>query len=127
MRRSEYNRIVARIEKADMYDGRNRGVDVYLCNTCGRCIYTRYKDKGVTPFTMQCRTAGCPGTMTHRTTVSEEFMASKDIKVLNWVRPSWEQLEKMRRDFIDGNMNMNYKGVEKHLENGGLMLEDEIS
>ena len=54
----KYDNLVGRIEKERIYDGRDKGVDVYTCGKCGATKYTRYKDKGVTPFTIGCK-CGC--------------------------------------------------------------------
>ena len=31
------------------YDGRGKGIDVYVCNKCGHKFYSVYRDRGVTP------------------------------------------------------------------------------
>ena len=51
----EYKELINNIESIPMYDGRNKGIDVYVCNKCGHKFYTKYKDKGVTPFVIKCR------------------------------------------------------------------------
>lgn len=110
-----YHELVANIEAAQIYDGRNKGVDVYVCDKCGAMYYTRYKDKGVTPFTIHCRKCN-KGTMVHKTTQPENvvnFMGlSKEVH--NWVRPSFEQFIKLD------------EGARKHVLQGGLILEDEL-
>ena len=113
--KQKYDKLVADIEKAKMFDGRGNGVDIYKCQECGNTFYTRYKDKGVTPFTIRCRTKGCKGTMFHKNTVSEECAEREGFIVHNWVRPTFEQLNK----FGDGAI--------EHVLNGGLMLEDELT
>ena len=40
------------------YDGRGKGIDVYVCNKCGHKFYSVYRDRGVTPFTMACEGCG---------------------------------------------------------------------
>ena len=53
--KQEYDKMIADIESARMFDGRGRGVDVYTCEECGEHFYTQYKDKGVTPFSLRSR------------------------------------------------------------------------
>lgn len=110
----KYDELVAGIETIQMFDGRGRGVDVYACKKCGKRFYTRYKDKGVTPFTIKCR--HCEhGTMTHDQTISEQVANFMAFEVHNWVRPTFEQLQKLSDGAID------------YVLNGGLMLEDELN
>lgn len=112
--KKKYDKLVAEIESAQMYDGRGKGVDVYVCEKCGKRFYTRYKDKGVTPFTIKCR--HCEhGTMMHDQTISEQVANVMAFEVHNWVRPTFEQLQKLSDGAID------------HVLNGGLMLEDELN
>ena len=112
--KQKYDEMVAGIESAKMYDGRNEGVDVYVCDVCAKQFYTRYKDKGVTPFTIKCR--HCEhGTMIHIQTISEQVANFMGLKVHNWVRPTFEQLQKLS------------DGTIEHVLNGGLILEDELS
>lgn len=112
--KKEYDKLVAEIESVQMFDGRNAGVDVYVCEKCGKQFYTRYKDKGVTPFTIRCRRESCNATMIHRDTISEEQANNDGLVVCNWVRPTFEQLLKLS------------KGAREHVLNGGLMLEEEL-
>ena len=113
--KSEYDKLVADIKKAKMFDGRGKGVDIYKCQECGNLFCTRYKDKGVTPFTIRCRAKGCKGTMVHKNTVSEECAEREGFIVHNWVRPTFEQLLKLS------------DGAIQHVLDGGLMLEDELT
>lgn len=112
--KKQYDELVSGIETAKMFDGRNNGVDVYVCEKCGKQFYTRYKDKGVTPFTIRCRREACGATMIHRGTISEEQARNCRLSVHNWVRPTFDQLVKLN------------KGAQEHVLNGGLMLEDEL-
>ena len=114
----KYNAMLANIEAARIYDGRNKGVDVYICKECGETMYTRYKDKGVTPFTTTCRKQGCNGIMVHENTTSEREVQYNGKTVHNWVRPTLEWCEKQRKK---GNM-----GVIEHVLDGGLVLEDRL-
>lgn len=116
----KYNAMLANIEAARIYDGRNKGVDVYICKECGKTMYTRYKDKGVTPFTTACRKQGCKGIMVHENTTSEREVQYNGKTVHNWVRPTLKWLDRQRKN---GNM-----GVVEHVLDGGLVLaEDERS
>lgn len=112
--KQNYDELVAEIESARMFDGRGSGIDVYVCEKCGKQLLTRYKDKGVTPFTIKCRRDACNATMIHRDTISEEQAKNEGLVVHNWVRPTFEQLQ-----------NLNDGAIE-HVLNGGLMLEDEL-
>ena len=112
--KQKYDKLVSEIESTRMFDGRGNGVDVYVCEKCGKQFLTRYKDKGVTPFTIRCRREECNATMIHRDTISEEQVKNEGLVVHNWVRPTFEQLLKLN------------EGAIKHVLNGGLMLEDEL-
>lgn len=111
--KQQYDKLAAEIESAQMFDGRNNGVDIYQCKECGFQFYTRYKDKGVTPFTVRCRNCN-HGTAIHKDTISEECAEREGFIVHNWVRPTFEQLQKLS------------DGAQEHVLNGGLMLEDEL-
>lgn len=111
--KQQYDELVSGIETAKMFDGRNKGVDIYKCKECGFQFYTRYKDKGVTPFIVRCRTCN-PGTAVHDKTITEQMASFLGVKVHNWVRPTFGQLLKLN------------EGAQEHVLNGGLMLEDEL-
>lgn len=106
----KYNKLLDD-DNLPVYDGRGQGVDVYYCRFCRNKVYTRYKDKGVTPFAMLC--PKCHKTMTHDYDITEEKAASIGVKVVNWVRPSLEWLLKHRKAL-------------KHVLGGGLVLENEL-
>lgn len=111
--KKKYDKMVAGIESARMFDGRNKGVDIYVCKKCGEKFYTRYKDKGVTPFTIKCR--HCEhGTMIHGQTIPEQVASLMPFEVHDWVRPTFDQFLKLN------------EGAQEHVLNGGLMLEDEL-
>ena len=114
--RKKYDKLVADIEEMRIYDGRNRGVDVYYCDSCKEIKLTRYRDKGVTPFTEKCHL--CGGLMVHTRTISEEeameICNKKGIEVKNWIRPSFDQLLKMDA------------ATQDHVLNGGLVIEEEM-
>lgn len=113
--KQKYDQLVAGIESARMFDGRNKGIDIYVCEKCGTQFCTRYKDKGVTPFTLKCRRIECGATMVHRGTISEREAEVSRLVVHNWVRPTFEQL-----------LTLN-AGAQEHVLNGGLMLEEELN
>jgi len=106
----KYNEMVSTIEDAQMYDGRNT-VDRYTCDICNKIIFTTYKDKGVTPFTVQCKK--CGGTMYHDKTY-EKSTVPNYVYVEDWVRPTLEQTLQMSDGMIE------------HVLNGGLILEDDL-
>lgn len=111
----KYDELVKGIEGARMFDGRNSGVDVYTCEDCGAEFYTQYIDKGVTPFTIACRS--CKGIAYHRSTVGLREWAKKDAVVLelhSWVRPTFEQLKKLS------------PGMQDHVLDGGLVLREHL-
>lgn len=114
----QYSKLLKEIETMRMYDGRNKGVDVYVCDKCGKTIYTRYKDKGVTPFTIACRDNECKGTMMHDRTISEMDAMLNKLTVHNWVRPTLQWLDKQRQK--------GKAGLVEHVLNGGLVLESEL-
>ena len=113
--KTKYDNLVCRIEKEHIYDGREKGVDVYTCEKCGAIKYTRYKDKGVTPFTIGCK---CGYTMVHDKTISELKAVVEKATVHNWVRPPFKWLDKQRKK--------NKLDVIGHVLNGGLVLESEL-
>jgi len=96
----QYNNMVASIEDAKIYDGRDK---------CNNYKVTLYKDKGVTPFIMRCK---CGGDMMH--TKSSKQAPPSYVKVHNWVRPSLKQTMSLS------------EGMRNHILNGGLILEDEL-
>lgn len=113
--RRQYKKLVASVEEMKMFDGRGKGVDVYTCEKCSRRTLTRYKDKGVTPFVMQC--PYCDGYARHDDTITEQeaefFRLVENIRVQNWVRPPLWWLFK-------------HKKAVEHVLNGGLVLEQEV-
>lgn len=113
--RRQYKQLVAKVEEMKVFDGRGKGVDVYVCEKCGRRTLTRYKDKGVTPFVMRCR--HCDGYAQHVETISEDtallLCIAEGNTVQNWVRPPLWWLLK-------------HKKAVDHVLNGGLVLEQEV-
>lgn len=101
-----YDKLVREIEELRMYDGRGT-IDRYTCCECGNIIHTTYKDKGVTPFTIRCKKCGYP--MQHTDTF---FPPMKDVKVLNWYRPTLKKTLKMP------------EGMIQYVLQGGLILEE---
>lgn len=104
----KYNELVNTIETKRMYDGRGT-VDRYTCDTCGHIIYTTYRDKGVTPFTIRCHR--CGGTKYHDKTYDKKTVPAY-VNVMDWYRPTLEQTLKMS------------EGMIQHVLNGGLILEE---
>ncbi len=113
--RRRYKKLVADIEGMKIFDGRGKGIDVYVCERCAGKILTRYKDKGVTPFAMRC--PYCENRAQHVNTVSEQearvLSVVDNIGVQNWVRPPLRWLLK-------------HKEAVEHVLNGGLVLEKEV-
>lgn len=105
-----YDNMVIHIAKtSDMYDGRGKGVDIYLCRECQKVIMTRYKDKGVTPFSMWCK---CKGSLVHTDTIGEQTAKALGHKVLDWYRPSFEEFLKLS------------EWEQEYVLNGGLILKE---
>ena len=113
--RRQYKKLVDSIEEMEIFDGRDKGVDVYVCERCTGNILTRYKDKGVTPFVIRC--PYCGNHAEHVDTVSEQrakvLCVFENIGVQNWVRPPLQWLFK-------------HKEAVEHVLNGGLVLEKEV-
>lgn len=109
----QYNDMLIRVGNGG-YDGRGKGVDVYSCEH-GHKFYTRYRDKGVTPFCIKCRECQQPTTATHRDTITEQIASTINAEVHNWVRPTLEQMAKLS------------EAAREHVLNGGLVLEEEIA
>lgn len=103
-----YRELVEGIENARMYDGRGT-VDRYVCEDCQNIIFTTYRDKGVTPFTMKCRR--CGGTMCHDKTYRKNDVPNY-VLVFEWYRPTIDEVLKMS------------DGMAAHILSGGLLLED---
>lgn len=108
----KYNELVASLEDAKMYDGRGE-YNGYVCEKCGYITATLYKEKGVTPFIIQCEK--CGKLAMHKITSRNAPPADPNIsEVKNWVRPTLDQLMKMSQATID------------HVLNGGLVFEEEL-
>lgn len=107
MTEQEYNKLCREFEDARMYDGRGT-TDIYVCEKMRLALQSVYVDKGVTPFTLECRC--CKGTMFHRHTV-QGVTKSPHIR---WVRPTYEQFKKLP----------NY--LQKHVMDGGLVKSTEL-
>lgn len=105
---NRYNQLVNSIEKKEMYDGRGT-VDRYTCDTCGHIIYTTYRDKGVTPYTIRCNR--CGGTKYHDKTYDKKTVPSY-VMITDWYRPSLIDVLKMSDGMIE------------HILNGGLILDE---
>lgn len=113
--RRQYKKLMAEVEQMRMFDGRGKGVDVYVCERCTGKVLTRYKDKGVIPYVMRC--PYCENWAQHVNTISEQeakvLCATENIKVQNWVRPPLWWLLK-------------HKEAVEHVLDGGLVLEKEV-
>lgn len=116
MSRERYFAIATSLEKAPMYDGRGKGVDVYVCENCHKRQYTYYADKGVTPFILRC--PWCGGFAQHQQTIPTEPLAFQSNipgeRIRAWFRPSYEQF--LRLD----------KSLQNHVLKGGLIFEDDM-
>lgn len=114
--RHKYKKLVTQVEKMKIYDGRGKGVDVYVCERCGRNTLTRYKDKGVTPFMIKC--PYCDGYAQDSDTITERqatmIATINNTAVQNWVRPPLNWLLTKQPRTID------------HVLSGGLVLEQEV-
>ena len=106
--KKQYEDLINKIESKKIYDGRGT-FDLYECKSCGFVKFMTYKDKGVTPFTMDCK---CGGYMQHTHTYSS---IPKTFPVDEFVRPTLEQAYNMNEQELD------------HLFKGGLFLKSEIS
>lgn len=106
--KKEYKKLVDGIEDSSMYDGRGT-VDRYVCDTCGHIIYTTYRDKGVTPFTIRCNK--CGGVKVHDKTYEKNSIPSY-VNIIDWYRPTLEQTLKMS------------EGMIQHILDGGLILDE---
>ena len=106
--RIQYRVLIKSIPTMRIYDGRGKGYDVYTCSKCGEKMYTRYMDKGVTPFVILCRVCGSDAF--HNDTVK---YVSGGIEH-NWVRPPLDWLLKQESRIVE------------HVLQGGLVLEDDI-
>lgn len=103
-----YRRLLRRIENMSIYDGRGKGIDVYECPKCGHKVYTWYKDKGVTPFTISC--PKCSDIMMHNKTVR----TVPGIMPIPWLRPTFKQILRLSPGMIE------------HVLQGGLILKTHL-
>lgn len=106
----QYRKMLRTVRTVPMYDGRGRGTDVYVCSGCGRKFYTEYKDKGCTPFIIDCRYCK-EDVMKHEHTVDR---APEGAATHYWVRPTFKQF-----------LNLN-PSARQYVLDGGLMLEEEL-
>lgn len=101
--RLRYYKLLRCIEDVKIYDGRGKGIDVYVCEECGKNALTRYADKGVTPFVIRCR--NCGGDSLHRKTFSEhagqDFALSRGLTIWEWVRPPLKDLWNKNSGYVD--------------------------
>lgn len=104
-----YRKLLQSIGDMKIYDGRGKGIDVYECSKCGHKLYTYYKDKGVTPFTIDC--PKCHEIMMHTKTVE---CAPGFIKPIPWLRPTFKQMLKLSPGMIE------------HVLLGGLILKTHL-
>lgn len=103
-----YRKLLRNIEGMKIYDGRHKGINVYVCYNCRHRLYTYYKDKGVTPFTICC--PKCSDIMTHADTI----LPRPGIISIPWVRPTFKEMLKLS------------PGVIEHVLQGGLILETHL-
>lgn len=103
----------------EIYDGRHKGVDVYECDSCGHKLYTYYKDKGVTPFTISC--PKCREIMMHTKTIRVAAPGIRPpgirppgITPIPWLRPTFKQMLKLSPGRIE------------HVLLGGLILKTHL-
>lgn len=101
-----YIKLLLRVDRMKIYDGRGQGVDIYKCEQCGAIIYTKYRDKGVTPAGIGC--TECIGRMHHTYTIPE-YRVPAAHRVFEWYRPSFREM-----------MTLSPCAVE-HVLNGGLI------
>lgn len=109
-----YCKLLQSIGDMKIYDGRNKGIDVYECSKCGHKLYTYYKDKGVTPFTISC--PKCSDIMMHNRTirVAAPGIRSRGITPIPWLRPTFKQMLKLSPGMIE------------HVLQGGLILKTHL-
>lgn len=112
MNKKEYSMLEKRLT-GKVFDGRGKGVDIYICNVCHCETHTRYVDIGVTPFTIPCANKGCKGIMQHDHTLTEEQYTARygdELETMEWYRPTYRGYTK-QSDF-----------TKQHIENGGLIM-----
>lgn len=106
MNKEEYQKLCEEAENARIYDGRGT-IDLYQCdNNPNHKIYTTYADKGVTPFVIRCPV--CGSWMSHTSTTKS---VPGWIKVLKWVRPTYEEYCKLA------------PALKEHVEDFGLVMD----
>lgn len=107
MTKQQYEKMCAKFEGMNMYDGRGT-TDVYECEKCKRSILSTYIDKGVTPFTIQCR---CGGMMEHTKTYKGVYPYVN----IKWIRPTYEQFLVLS------------PSMQEHVKNGGLVKKSDLT
>lgn len=103
-----YRKLLQSIGDMKIYDGRGKGIDVYECSKCEYKVYTYYKDKGVTPFTISC--PKCSDIMIHTKTVG----TTPGVIPIPWFRPTFKQMLKLSPGMIE------------HVLQGGLILKTHL-
>lgn len=106
--KSRYKQLLSRMVGLKMYYGCEK-IDVYVCGCCGRSVLTTYRNKGVTPFIIRCPFCKSAN-MRHNLTLLRKDFSGKQ-KVLEWYRPSFNELIKMSNGAIE------------HVLFGGLILK----
>lgn len=100
--KEQYEQICAQFQTAKMYDGRGT-LDVYICENCNKVMYSKYIDKGVTPFCIKCER--CGSVMLHERTFPVALFPAD----IEWYRPSFEEFQNLAL------------AEKEHVLNGGLI------
>jgi len=106
-------------EPGKSFDGQERK-NIYQCQTCLGLICTVDRDKGVTPFMIDCKvTADCKGPMQ-----SSFYMAHPMVvPTFEWFRPTEDELAALCAAIPDGpRAELRKAAYVDHVNRGGLIL-----
>lgn len=104
----EFDEKMLELDALDVYDGRGT-FDLYVCDRCNEFKVTTYKDKGVTPFIIQCdKCKSGVGCMKH---VRSFDNVKESVVYYEWRRPTFAEFQEMG------------DRMKEHVLSGGLVLD----
>jgi hypothetical protein len=100
------------------FDGQGRK-NIYQCQTCLGLICTVDRDKGVTPFMIDCKsTPDCKGPMQ-----SSFYMTHPQVKpTFEWYRPTADELVEIGNAITGPYATQRFAATVEHVQKGGLVL-----
>jgi hypothetical protein len=100
------------------FDGKGKK-NIYQCQTCLGLICTVDRDKGVTPFMIDCKsTPGCKGPMQSSFYMTHPML----VPTFEWFRPSGEELAATCASLTGPYAEQRTAAYVDHVNRGGLIL-----